>query len=138
MLQLDRHLAILFHLQMRSLSSWRAELELENVDVLYIYGFGVSYYEAILPWLHSNPVRTVVFIEDDLNLLDSLFASQHLLLNDPQLFIEYTKEGSHLPHKYPGLQTFVTATLPYAKRPEYRKVRSFSIAEPLESINALD
>lgn len=54
----------------REAKQWFLALNLQNVFVLYVYGIGLGYYyDAIKQWLKENPNRTVVFLEDNLEVI---------------------------------------------------------------------
>ena len=54
---------------------WLQGLLLEGVDVLYVYGMGLgAHYLAIKPWLLEKKERVVVFLEEDLSIMKSVFS----------------------------------------------------------------
>lgn len=76
---------------------WFSQLDLSDVDLVYIYGIGLGYYyDAILVWLRSNAERTAVFLEDDLHVIAEFLKTEraHQLLQDSQVHLVYLKEGS--------------------------------------------
>lgn len=75
--------------------AWFSCLNLNGVDVLYVYGIGLGYYyDAIKPWLSENPGRAVVFLEDDLRPIAAFFKTEraHRLLQDSQVHLIYIKD----------------------------------------------
>lgn len=77
-------------------ADWFSSLKLKDIEVLYVYGVGLGYYyEALLPWLKSDPVRAVVFIEDDLAVINALFHTERAndLLKDRQVHLLYIPQG---------------------------------------------
>jgi hypothetical protein len=59
----------------KEIQNWKESLFLEGIEVLYIYGAGLGYhYEALLDWLDEEKGRILLFIEDDLSILDALFS----------------------------------------------------------------
>jgi len=74
---------------------WKKSLYLEGVDVLYVYGIGLGYhYLALQQWLEGGIDRTVVFFEDDLRVLKTLFSLPQgiALLQDPKVHIQLISE----------------------------------------------
>lgn len=79
---------------------WFSSLNLQNISVLYVYGIGLGYYyKAVKPWLEMSKKHTLVFLEDDLEVLRIFFETQMAeeILNDTQVRIFYldwnNKEG---------------------------------------------
>lgn len=71
---------------------WHENLNLEKIDVLYVYGVGLGYYyEEIKSWLNENSQRNLVFLEDDLEVIYYLFHTKNgfNILNDPQVTLFY-------------------------------------------------
>jgi hypothetical protein len=71
----------------------------EKVDVLVIFGIGLGYaWKALLPWLRAKKTRRVIFLEDDLAIIQE-FLQSHLarpFFEDNQatlLFLEEGEEG---------------------------------------------
>lgn len=51
---------------LREAHQWADALPKTPFDTLFIYGLGLGYYyQALLPWLHADPKRHIVFIEQD-------------------------------------------------------------------------
>lgn len=74
---------------------WRNQQNLNDVDVLFIYGIGLGYYyDALRDWLSQSVSRYIVFLEDDLNVLRSFLATEKAttILNDPQVYIHHLRE----------------------------------------------
>lgn len=69
-------------------SQWLNGIDIAFKDVIVIYGIGLGYYyEAAKEWLHANPKRKLIFVEDDLFVLRQFL---HLeiattILKDPQV-----------------------------------------------------
>lgn len=52
---------------------WFASLDLQGINVLYVYGVGLAYYyEAAKEWLRI-PDHFLIFLEDDLEVIHRLF-----------------------------------------------------------------
>jgi hypothetical protein len=78
-------------------AAWKASLFLEGVDVLYVYGVGLGhYYTALEEWLRGGRERTLIFIEHDLSLLQTLFSLPigKKILQDHQVHINYLPDLS--------------------------------------------
>ncbi|MCB1112136.1 MAG: motility associated factor glycosyltransferase family protein [Chlamydiales bacterium] len=71
---------------------WFRSLNLNNVDVLFVFGVGLGYYyQAAKEWLHSDEKRSLVFMEDDLAVINRFFQTETAaeLLKDPQARVHY-------------------------------------------------
>lgn len=67
---------------------WFASLNLDHVNVLYVYGVGLGYaYEAAKAWLKASPQHYLVFLEDNPEVLHRLFETPQAteLLKDKQV-----------------------------------------------------
>lgn len=52
------------------LRNWISHIPLPETDVLIIYGLGLGYpFQCLKPWLETNSIRKVIFIEDDLEII---------------------------------------------------------------------
>lgn len=70
---------------------WFSELDLENIDVLCVFGVGLGYYyEAAYAWL-QKPSHYLVFLEHDLEVMHRLMETEMgtKLLHDPQVRLQY-------------------------------------------------
>lgn len=82
--------------------TWFSALPLENIPLLYVYGVGLGYYyQAAQSWLHQDPSRRIVFIEDNLAVIHRLFETElgYTLIHDPQVqlhFFEGMKKSKEL------------------------------------------
>jgi hypothetical protein len=76
---------------------WFTKLHLDQVEVLYIYGLGLGYYyELLKTWLKEKKERAVVFIEDDLAVIDACFRANAVdLLEDAQVHIRFIPRKKH-------------------------------------------
>lgn len=66
------------------------ELELENQKLLYVYGLGLGYsFNALTSWLSEDPERYLVYIEDDLRVIQAFLHSEvaACLLEHPQVML---------------------------------------------------
>ena len=79
------------------LEKWKNSLFLSGIDVLYIYGVGLGYYYKVLQdWLLEKKERALVFIEDDLSVLEALFSLPmgSEILKDPQVHLSYLSKDT--------------------------------------------
>lgn len=68
--------------------AWFQSLPLKGVPLVCIYGVGLGYYyDAIRPWLKKGRRRRVVFLEDDLAVIQKLLETERgsKILQDPQV-----------------------------------------------------
>ena len=75
-----------------NLEEWVGNLPLEEVDVLYVYGIGRgTHYQALKKWLQGKKGRTIVFFEESLITLRTLFSSLQGLdiLQNPQVHVQF-------------------------------------------------
>ncbi|MGC1879119.1 MAG: 6-hydroxymethylpterin diphosphokinase MptE-like protein [Rhabdochlamydiaceae bacterium] len=106
------------------------EIDLEGVDILYVYGVGLGHHYATLRgWLKEKRERRLVFLEDELSALSGLLHSEHAeeLLHDPQVVVRFIAHLKSLPRELEELITSyscdrveVTATRSYQKRKKHR------------------
>ncbi len=81
---------------------WVASHRVEKVDLLVVFGIGLGMaWKALQPWLSANKARRLVFIEDDLAIIQAFLESDLAkpFFNDPQstlLFLEEGEEGEHV------------------------------------------
>lgn len=71
---------------------WVGMQDLHGVDWLLIYGVGLGYYyKELLYWLKDSPHKHLVFLEDDLGVLQSFLQSEQAeaILKDPLVDIFY-------------------------------------------------
>lgn len=71
---------------------WFQSLNLQNTKVLYIFGIGLGYYyEAAKEWLHDNPHRYLIFLEDNLEIIYRLFETKRgsQILWDKQVRLQF-------------------------------------------------
>lgn len=101
---------------------WFNSLEMENIDVLYVYGIGAGhYYNAIEDWLKKNPERYLVFLEDDLAILQNLARTEkgHLIFKNPQVIIHYFDENEDLNEQLAPLPWFFVSLTPCISALQY-------------------
>lgn len=77
---------------MEEMRQWFDSLDLTGIEVLYVFGVGLGYaYHVAQPWLGENPHRSLVFLEDNLEIIRRLFENENgsLILNDKQVQLTY-------------------------------------------------
>jgi hypothetical protein len=68
------------------------KLNLDGVDIIYIFGIGLGYhYRALKDWLKEKRDRRLIFLEDDLAVIQALVQNEHAesLLSDPQVIVHF-------------------------------------------------
>ncbi|MCE5316321.1 MAG: DUF115 domain-containing protein [Parachlamydia sp.] len=79
---------------------WFSKAGLHGIKVLFIYGVGLGYfYDAAKVWLEGDEGRSLVFLEDDLEVLYHLFQTERgqEMLNNKQVVIAFLdQQGSIL------------------------------------------
>ena len=132
----------------REIEKWRASLDLEGVDILYVYGLGFGYYySAVKMWLKERPERALVFLEDDLSVLDLFLKSEvaEEILNHAQVQLFFAPSSKHwetvleeCAQKFPCDRIEVSALNSYAKkRPRRLKQLRMQLMRNVASIQAL-
>lgn len=105
---------------------WFASLPAKYIDIIYIYKIGLGYcYDAAKEWLKQNEKHTLVFFEDDAEVLRCLFETDRgsVILNDPQVII-YLIYNKNLPginelSSTYALCSFIITTLNEQAAPRY-------------------
>lgn len=67
-----------------------------HLRVLFIYGVGSGiYYEAAKQWLKGHPRRALIFLEEDLGVIQQLMSTSEgkEILNDEQVWLHYYDES---------------------------------------------
>ncbi len=84
----------------KEIQEWKNSLVLEAIDVLYVYGTGFGYsYKELKSWLHERKERKLVFFEDNISMLDTLFHQDigSEILIDPQVYFYYVPDEKMWP-----------------------------------------
>ncbi len=107
-------------------NSWLQELDLKDVEVLFVYGVGLGeYYEALKKWLKKDKKRALIFLEDDLEAIYHLFhaVKGSSLIHDNQVrlfYFEHLEEVKEillmLAWEFLMKKLAVVATTNYAKK----------------------
>lgn len=76
-----------------------APLNLQKLEVVYIYGLGLGhYFSSFKEWLKENKERDLVFIEENLSVLESFLEMDHAkeLLSHPQVHLRLNLDKKRL------------------------------------------
>ncbi len=72
--------------------NWFSELNLENIQVLFVHGVGLGYYyDAVKEWLRVGQGHYLVFLEQDLEVIQHLLRTARgtEIVHDPQVWLYY-------------------------------------------------
>lgn len=92
-------------------NNWFAKLNLRDIQVIFVLGVGLGYcYQAAKEWLKSSPQHSIVFFEENPEVVHRLLETQQGsdLLFDPQVALYLLDIGDK------RLQEINTYTTPYA------------------------
>lgn len=113
---------------------WFSERPSNQVQTLFVYGIGLGYYyKAAQNWLRANEERSLVVLEDDLQVIQRFFSTEAAseFLVDRQAFLDYLPqdekflsnlEALTLIYSYRKLE--VSALQAYSQRATYPKLKS--------------
>ena len=111
-------------------SSWFSALDLEEIEILYVYGIGLGYgYFALKSWLKKATQRRVVFLEDDLGALATFFQTELAaeILEDSQVVLRFVRnwevDAEELAQIFPCAHIAVTALPAYTKKNKAKLAR---------------
>lgn len=79
---------------LKEAEKWFKQLNIDRIEVLYIYGVGLGYaYLAAKKWLKSKRRRVLIFIDDDLPVIRRLLQTElgSKILRDSQVRLRYFK-----------------------------------------------
>lgn len=107
---------------------FRKKMQLEGVDILYIYGIGLGqHYSLLKGWLKEKRERRLIFLEDELGAVKAFLHSElaEALFYDPQVVIHFMTDSkqSHLEElitAYPCDRIEVVAIESYQRRKKRR------------------
>lgn len=80
------------------LQIWSKKYVWMSDSTVYVYGIGLGYaYDVMLPWLKSHPDNVIIFLEDDLAVLNYFLQTEkaQTLLLDSQVFIKAFHRPQH-------------------------------------------
>lgn len=129
------------------LEEWQKSLALEGIEVLYVYGLGLGYYfECLKEWLNERRGRMLIFLEDDLGVIDAFLktAKAAELLNTPNVCLKFVENKSwdsileELAITYPTDRVQVSALKMYAEsKPHLLKKIQLKLYRNSAAISAL-
>ena len=82
---------------MQEAVQWVSSHAVEQVDYLVVFGIGLGWHwKALLPWLQAKATRRLVFLEDDLAIIQAFLESAlaEPFFKDPQSTLLFLEEGS--------------------------------------------
>lgn len=107
----------------QEVNRWIKKTPLDSVQILYVYGVGLGhYFEPIKKWLKERSGRSVIFLEDDLAVLNVFCQSSWSveILTHPQVHLRYVTdweaELEELPLLFPSEHVHLSALELYAKK----------------------
>lgn len=109
------------------LTAWRSRLNLEGVEVLYVYGLGTGeLYTQFVSWLREKRERQLVVLEADTGVIATVLQQQAPILFDAQVSIEWIADRKallqELSELYPVAGIAVIA-LPGMETAAFQKIR---------------
>ncbi len=114
-----------FHDKEEGTQEWVDAISLEGVDVLYVYGIGTgSYYLALQKWLEEKKGRTIVFFEENLAILRTLFFSPLGLdiLQNPQVHVQLLSNSLSLDDLFEEcVKRWISDRVEFVAIPSYSK-----------------
>jgi antitoxin component YwqK of YwqJK toxin-antitoxin module len=119
----------------KEVSNWFSSLSLKGTKILYVYGIGLGYYyRTVKEWLHEDPSRFLIFLEDDKEIIYHFFQTDLAteILHNKQVRLEYLDPA--IPYEGSPIDVLTTAFLfdPYKfSCLDYYKTRQ----DTLSSIN---
>lgn len=114
----------------QEVKEWTLSLDLKNIDVLVIYGLGSGcYFDALKDWLFEDKQRKVVFLEDNLAVINEcahkrgadFFLNAQLYLHYSVLESVLSRDLEQIAFTYPGRKGF-TALKAYQNRAQDKKL----------------
>lgn len=157
-LLMQRYPDIAFHLSytpfipgskpVEDISQWERALDVQKIEVLYLYGLGLGrYYDALKPWLRGKRERLLIILEDDLAEIDAFLKEENAsdLLNCPQVRLHYISDPKgwdalleEQSSSFPSQHMEVLATNAYGRlrKKRYRRIR-LQLMRNTASITAL-
>lgn len=104
----------LIHFGNKEVNRWKQRVKFENIDLLYVYGFGLGrYWNPIKEWLEKKSSHALVILEDDLGALAAFYqlGIAEQILTHPQVHLKYipVKEA------WEGILEELASEFPYDK-----------------------
>ncbi len=104
------------------------KLNLDGVDILYVYGIAIRSYEILESWLKEKRERRLIFLEDELQAIHGIIAEPFFL--NPQVVIHYLSQDktidTHIEEIvaiFPSERIEVVAIDSYRKKRRFQKMR---------------
>lgn len=111
------------------LTKWQKDLDLKNIEILYVFGLDKSVYDFLYDWLHENVERRIVFLEEDTGVIAAIFDLETTLFEDPQIDFECLPPGKNadflmqeLAERYP-VKNIEAVALPGKKNNRFHRLR---------------
>jgi len=112
---------------------WFKDLPVKGVPLVCIYGVGLGYYyDAIRPWLKKSRKRRVVFLEDNLAVIQKLLETERgaKILQDPQVQLLYFNDSKADAEIFEGLYwNFAMTRLTVTALTSYSENKATSLEE---------
>jgi len=111
---------------------WTSTLQLDQIDVLYIYGLSGDAAISLQEWLSEKPSRHLVFLEDDMGMLQafSQMPDAQKILDHPQIHLRWAASSEawdrileECAAEFSFDKIEVSAVKVYEKRPRFRKIK---------------
>jgi hypothetical protein len=81
----------------KEINDWFKEIDLENIDVLYVYGLGLGYHFDVLTKFLEDENKKLIFYEDDIEIIESFLKleSSNAILNKKNVYFSYEKQSQN-------------------------------------------
>ncbi|MBY0528564.1 MAG: DUF115 domain-containing protein [Rhabdochlamydiaceae bacterium] len=112
---------------LQEIAAWRAELDLEGIDVLYVLGVGNQVYQELKCWLQEKKERMLIFLEEDLTQISSFAQTEASLevISDPQVHLQLIQNTKALASQLKTLiHAFPTPRLEVVATPAFSQERA--------------
>lgn len=113
----------------REAKNWFKAINLDSFSLVYIFGIGLGYYyDEIRAWLHAEPGRVVIFLENDLSALKMLFRTKKGLeiLKDDRVIIKTFAIVNNRPEITPDPQCSLLFSALHEKKYVLTALNSYS------------
>lgn len=134
----NRYPNIALHLQFMPIEKknlddqWNSKMQLDQIDVLYIYGLSVKAAMGLQDWLAEKPSRHLVFLEDDMGVLQafSQMPEAKEIFDHPQIHLRWVSSADawdrileECAAEFSFDKIEVSAVKAYEKLPRFRKIK---------------